>query len=485
MAFLAIQDIFGQSSLANLNQDVYATLAADWWRQQMLSNTATLSRGFSGEQYVRLADGSWMAPVGSPGVLTQSGSRTRMRFSCHTHGEGYHLSTSRNWVNSAESFSLRNAGGDVIAFSPWSWIYEPAANDNACAKVYGFEPTTWTWPQGVTLTFTYGTQSGGTTIDYTTGVTAVASSLGRSLTFDGPTATANSVTVGLRTATSISDAVSSPSGGNTGVFWNFSFTPVLARTASQRPVPYQQLYQVFDPVSATARALQYGYDTRGLVETALDANGLQLPANAGLPPYQWRLALGGCGERDDPEGGAYTVWYDTDGDEVRNIDEINRETDSTWDGRHRVLTRTFPETDQEQFTYDADDNVKSLTQVAKTGSGLANLVVSAKYESTWNHLASITDARGNTTSFAYYPSGVGASLMQTATRPAVGGIHPVYSFTYNAIGLPTLTVDPAGITTAHAYDSYGNLTSTTEGATNASALVWSSSGHDWGRPPSG
>jgi len=51
------------------------------------------------------------------------------------------------------------------------------------------------------------------------------------------------------------------------------------------PCPFPRLYQVFNPVSATAPALQYGYDTRGVVETAYDANGLQLPANAGLPPY--------------------------------------------------------------------------------------------------------------------------------------------------------------------------------------------------------
>ena len=39
-AFLAMQDIFSQTSVANLNQDVYAALAADWWRQQMLANVA-------------------------------------------------------------------------------------------------------------------------------------------------------------------------------------------------------------------------------------------------------------------------------------------------------------------------------------------------------------------------------------------------------------------------------------------------------------
>jgi hypothetical protein len=89
--------------------------------------------------------------------------------------------------------------------------------------------------------------------------------------------------------------------------------------------------------------------------------------------------------------------------------------DSTWDGRHRVATRTFPESDQEVFAYDA--NVTALANWPKPGSPLAPTTVTASYEPTWNHLATVTDALGNTTSFAYYASGSGASLMQTATRP--------------------------------------------------------------------
>jgi RHS repeat-associated protein len=202
----------------------------------------------------------------------------------------------------------------------------------------------------------------------------------------------------------------------------------------------------------------------GLVETAYDADGLQVIGEANLPPYTWYLALGGRGERDDPDGGAYSVDYDTDGDAVRTIDEIGREVDSLWDGRHRVTQRTFPEGDEEQFAYDALDNVLSLTEIAKPGSGLVNTVVSATYDPTWNHLAGVTDALSNTTNFTYYPSGAGASLMEEAQRPAVNGVRPTYTFAYDAIGLLTQSVDAAGITTAHAYDSYGNLTSTTEGA---------------------
>jgi YD repeat-containing protein len=129
-----------------------------------------------------------------------------------------------------------------------------------------------------------------------------------------------------------------------------------------------------------------------------------------------------------------------------------------------VTARTFPETDQEVLTYDVNDNVTSLTQVAKAGSGLANTAVGATYEPTWNHLASITDARGATTTFSCYASSNGASLTRTAVGPSLGAVSPTYTFGYNAIGLPTRGIDPAGVTTTHGHDGHGDLTSTNEGA---------------------
>ncbi len=53
--------------------------------------------------------------------------------------------------------------------------------------------------------------------------------------------------------------------------------------------------------------------------------------------------------------------------------------------------------------------------MAKAGSGLANTVVSATYEPTWNHLASITDALNHTTTFAYYASGNGDKVSKAVT----------------------------------------------------------------------
>ena len=124
-----------------------------------------------------------MPPVGAPGTLIQTGSRVKIRPSCHTHGSGWNQSTARFWDNAAVSFKLTNASGDAMNFASYKWVYEPAQNDNGCAVVRGYIPTTWTWPQGVSLTFTYGTPIGGSQIDYTTGVTQITTSLGRTMTF--------------------------------------------------------------------------------------------------------------------------------------------------------------------------------------------------------------------------------------------------------------------------------------------------------------
>ena len=436
VAFLAMQDIFADTSRTDLEKDVYSALVADWLRQQINANVATINRGFSGQQYVRLVDGSWMPPVGSPGTMTQTGTRTKVR-------DGY--STQRRWNISTVSFSLRNAGGDVLNFTNWMSVWDSPINGH---RVYGYKPTTWTFPQGPTLTFTY---------DFQLGVTGVTSSLGRSMTFaqdtyGNLTATSGGVTVGQMTP-GIEDAA--------GDTWKFDLTAPLSQAATQRPIPYPQLLHVYEPVSPTLPALQYAYDSRGIVKQAWDATALQTGSRG---PYSWYIAEGGRGEHDDPAGGAYTVYYNVDGDAVRYIDEIGRETDATYDGRHRVLSRTYPETDQDQFTYDLNDNVTGLTKVAKTGSGLSNISVSVTYDPTWNKLASVTDALGNTTNFSYNASGSGASLLYQALRPDVGGVRPTFTYAYNSIGLPTSEVDPTGVTTTHTYDSYGNLTSTTAGA---------------------
>ena len=435
VAFLAMQDIFADAGRTELEKDFYSALTADWWRRQMVANVATVSQGFSGKQYVRTVNGSWLPPIGSPGVLTQTGARNKVRDQCTpTPISGNIFSTSRRWNFSGVSFSLRNAAGDVMNFSPWDWDYDL---NNYCAIAYGFKPTNWTFPQGPSITFTY---------DYEAGVTAVATSLNRTMTIVNGVASSESVTA--------SGGASAARDAENHV-WTFGMGAPITRSASQRPIPYAQLLKVFEPVNPNAPALEYVYDSRGVVREASDATALQWQTR---DSYSWLIAEGARGERVDPAGGSFVVYYDVDGDPVRHIDELGREIVSTYDGRHRVTSRTYPETDRDAFAYDLADNVIKLTRVPKTGSGLANIVIEAGYDPTWNKLSWVKDALGRQTDFSYYASGAGASLLQQAQRPAVGGVRPTYAYQYNPQGLPNRVVDPTGVTTTNTYDGWGNLT---------------------------
>ncbi len=449
-AFLAMQDIFADPSRSDLEKDVYATLAADWWRRQMVFNAATLTQGFQGKQYVRLVDGSWMAPLGAPGALLQSGQRVKARNKCSNLGEqttqNLGRSASRIWDQSGVNFSLRNAGGDTLSVAPWSWAY---STFNTCGVLYGFQINSWIWPQGVALTFDH--QPWGE-------VTAVHSNLGLNLSFidrsqttnvNGASSSGLSAAQPQNPATPITDA--------SGASWTFGYNAPLSRSATQRPVRYQQLAHVYEPVNGSQAALEYGYDSRGLVKSAKDADALQLGSRGA---YTWFIAEGGRGERVDPLGGAYAVYYDTDGRAVRHIDELGRETDSVYDGRGRVVSRTYPEGDQDRFGYDGADNVIRLTKSAKPGSGLSDLLVEAGYDPTWNKPAWIRDAKGQQTDLTYVASGGGAGEIATATRPAVGGSRPIYSFTYNGFGQLLTATDPTGLVTSNTYDANNYLAST-------------------------
>ncbi len=103
-------------------------------------------------------------------------------------------------------------------------------------------------------------------------------------------------------------------------------------------------------------------------------------------------------------------------------------------------------------------------------SGLADLIVAAAWNDAWNKPASIIDARGYRTDFAYVASGLGAGEIASATRPAASGAapigsgaRPVYSFSYGSFGRLASSTDPTGLVVQNAYAAGApyNLNSTT------------------------
>jgi RHS repeat-associated protein len=232
---------------------------------------------------------------------------------------------------------------------------------------------------------------------------------------------------------------------------------------------------------------EYDYDSLGRIAQIKDAEALQ---NADRPPWQFLIADGTRGERDDPLGDAWVVDYDTYGHPMKYTDELGNVTSAQFDGRGQVVSHTFPELDQELLQYDDHGNETSITKVPKPsscgGSCPPNITINATWDQTWNKLLTLTDANGKTTNFQYYASGYGKSLMQWAKRPAVGGARPTYNFTYDAAGKLLTSTDPVtsstSITTQNTYDASENLTSTavdpgaknlkTTFAYDADANVW-------------
>ncbi len=425
-----------------------------------------------------------------------------------------HCHDQRIVLGSGMGFAVTNAHGDVQHFGYWLNNY-PDSTTYICRKDSGFRLNSWTFPQGVTVTVnypattsvnahTYGTSpNDGVAYPNSTQILSVSNTVGRTLTVTHTTSTITQVTDGNgRTllAPTTSAGTTDPAGNLT------TFAYLAAQTTSplQRPVPYQQLAQVFTPDNPTHANVEYDYDALGQVATIEDAEAIQ---NHDRGPYTFRIADGAVGERDDPMGGAYRVVYDTYRHPSLYIDELGLVTTALIDSRDRPVSYIYPEGDCEGFAYDDHNNTTAYTRVDKTGAcnvnqaGNHRIQTRATYDQTWNKPLSITTPNSNVTHFTYYASGNGTSLIATATRPADGdGNVGVYNFSYDAKGritsasipfvgtssgttqsiVTTNTYDPttesscltstldagtsphvAAVTTL-AYDSTGNVTSTTD-----------------------
>jgi RHS repeat-associated protein len=464
-AFLAMQDIWSASP--QLQRELSGELVADWWGRQLIQNVVTISQGSNTEEFVRLFDGSFLPAKGGGDTVQVSGTRNAVRLynysppvigasstrQWHMNGLSYtwtglHKDTRQYvyWEGQLTAANLDAAGQDGSYGPPTTW-------DTAHAQPLrnsGFRLSSWSFPYGVTLTLAYGSQS--FNMDAGAGIpVSVSSSLGRTLSIPALTFLPPNGAQTLSVANLASETT------------KVVFLAPQAGSGTARPVASGEISSIYEPINQSQPAIQYAYDTLGRVMQAQDAVSVQQGTSV-RKAYSWFIAPGYRGEWDDPNDGAYAVETMQDGRFSRVTDEVGNVTTAVLDGRHRVTTRTFPEQDQEQFTYDANDQMLSLTRVPKPGSPLGNIGVSATYDPVWNNIASFTDAYTKTTTLTYYGSGAGASKLYQVLRPAVGGSTPTYTYQYNSIGLLTSEADPSGVTTGHGYDSYGNLTSTTSGA---------------------
>ena len=510
VAFAVAQDIYQSSETAQ--REVAGVLTQSWWAHQLSGNVATVNIGGNTRQFVRIADGSWIAPGAGYATLVQHGTRNPYEEKCFHQFFHPPYGMSRGWDSSGVSFTVTNAPGDVENFAYFENDYHSVSADlpsDLCGRLKGFRLTSWTFPQGVTVTPTYTPVTIGE--DSFDTLSSVANNIGRSLSF-----TDTRITAGARHI-DMSDNTANPLSMTDALSHATSFTyrpPVTAPTTTQRQLPYPLLDSITTPEHPSQPNTEYDYDGVNQISTVTDAVAIQ---QGGRNPYQFFIADGTRGERDDPLGQPYTVVYDTYGHASRYLDELGAETDALFDSRGRAVSYTYPEGDCEVFGYDNRNNTTNFWKVDKTSScntsaGSSHVLhVSATWDTSWNKPHIVTDARGNVTELDYFPAGssTGTSLVQTATLPQIdiGGVptSPVYTFTYDAAGklvdrtTPTTTGQPGivihneyqtnedpkattvdystgtghlNLKTQLLYDADGNLTAVTDPRMNVTTSIW-------------
>lgn len=114
---------------------------------------------------------------------------------------------------------------------------------------------------------------------------------------------------------------------------------------------------------------------------------------------------------------------------------LNQTTTFTPDANGRVTEVTFPEGNKVQHVYDGRGNITQRKQIAKVGSGFADIIETANFDATCTNLKKCNkpnytvDARGKQTDYTYDATHGG---VLTVTRPAdAAGIRPQTRYTYS------------------------------------------------------
>jgi len=452
-AFAALQDVY--RSPPSAQREVAAALVGAWWSHQLSGNVVTVSVGAGTQQFVRRIAGDWIAPgPGAYASLAQTGQRNI--YANGVCSAGYVMT--RGWDYSGLGFVVTRANGDTQTFNYWRTLL--TNGDSYCNDAHGFRLTNWQFPQGVTVTVNYAHVTGDLDV-----LGSVTNSLGRTINFtNGGVAQQgwvggfdNGLTGADKRTVTISQDTTQHTDPN-GKVTSFVVSQFTGR------YHLDSVTAADDPAHP---ALSYVYDSLGRVKMASD----RLAGEGLRSPYEFRIADALRGERKDPSGNRYAVYYDINKHPLRFIDELGRLTSATYDGRGRVTGYTYPEFDQEQFQYDNHNNTILFTKVSKTPGTPSSASIQANWDQTWNKPLSVTDALNHVTDFTYYPAGSnGAGLMATAQRPLINGSRPTYTFTYNNLGQLLTSQDPTALTVQNSYDPatlYLASTTTDPGATPA------------------
>src|SRR3989338_5851742 len=165
----------------------------------------------------------------------------------------------------------------------------------------------------------------------------------------------------------------------------------------------------------------------------------------------------------DPKGNITKWTYDPEGDPLkkevfakglRASDPASYVTTYSYNNHMQLLQVTYPNGNRVKYTYDTYDKKCNLIEIRKKRIGAPDandpandIVTSLTYEPTYNFIKTLTDPKGNTTTYDYDSKG---NLIKIA-YPATGQVAPQAAFTYNTYGQVETVTDPNGLVTKYVY----------------------------------
>ncbi|MFA6557777.1 MAG: RHS repeat-associated core domain-containing protein [Candidatus Obscuribacterales bacterium] len=325
------------------------------------------------------------------------------------------------------------------------------------------------FPNGVTVSYTYTSGS----------LTSISNGLGRTLTLSYTAGKLSSVSDGTgRSASYTIDA-------------SLNLTKFTDANAKDHTYQYDQpgrMVKYFEPAFPAVAVVTNVYDSLNRVKTQADALG----------NVSSLFLAGSRAFIQDPVGNKETYYMNRHGATTLAVDGLGNKTQTVYDGLNRAVQVIQPEGNKVVTTFDKNDNPLTITDIAKSGSGLSNTIRTLTYHPTWAKVATDQDRRLNTTTYSY--DAVTGNLL-TIQRPVVGGFTPTVVMTWNARGQMLTSTDETNIvrkltydatteklltlvddfgagrlnlTTSYGYDTVGNTNSITDPNLNATTYQFDS-----------
>lgn len=423
------------STNTNLDHMVLAALTQRWFMDQLYNNAVAIAQPNSSEHFIKLADNSYNAPLGSASTVTTG--------------------TGTDGTGTFTTYTYKTKDGVALAFNSRSGLI-----------------SSWTHPNGMQLTFTYGSSNL---------LQTVSNNLGwmLQLCYNG------NLISQVRVDTNCS------SSGGFNVIYGYDSNDNL--TASSDPLRNVttfsygtpgQLTQIFYPSNPSTAFVTNSYDGLGKVYQQTDALG-----------HLTQVHIAGYrAEIDDPLGNQHVLYNGLHGQVLCEVQVLNpsgagtillstvqangycppqinqtqNSTVNTYDAFDRLLSTVAPEGNSVAYQYDSKNNVTQVTTTAKPSVG-GTVTQRFAYEATYSKLQSIIDGNGYETDYVYDTAAMGnpgnTGNLLSMTLPAVpkpgvsGTVRSTRQYQYNAHGQLTDSFDEEGRHTHYGYDSSGNRTS--------------------------